>query len=91
MKCNETITANTYVYTLQMDHEKLLEKCPALVNRKSVILLHDNAELHMTKVTQEKILGAQMVYFASYSPDLAPWTFFNGKTFTLMMSKSIRP
>ncbi|GFX10795.1 histone-lysine N-methyltransferase SETMAR [Trichonephila clavipes] len=43
LKPNVTITADRYVQKLQRVQEKLLEKRSAFVNRKNVILLHDNA------------------------------------------------
>ena len=90
---NETVTGDVYVQQLQRVQEKLLEKRPALVNRKNVILLHDNAKPHTARVTQEKILelGWSVLPHPPYSPDLAPTdyhlfcslqNFLNGKTFT---------
>jgi hypothetical protein len=39
-----------YVQQLQIIHEKLLDKCLAIiVNRKNVSLLHDNARPHTEK------------------------------------------
>ena len=65
---NETITADLYVQKLQRVHQSLLEKRPALVNRKYVVLLHDNARPHTATVTQENIVLSH----PPYSPDLAP-------------------
>ena len=50
----------------------MLEKRPALVNRKNV--LHDNARLHTARVTQEKILELDwsVLLHLLYSPGLAP-------------------
>ncbi|GFV62528.1 histone-lysine N-methyltransferase SETMAR [Trichonephila clavipes] len=47
---------------------------PALVNRKNVILLHDNTRPHTAKVTQEKIieLGWSVLPHPSYFLDLSP-------------------
>lgn len=92
LKSNLTITADRYVQQLQRVQEKLHEKRPALVNRKNVILLHDNARPHTARVTQEKILelGWSVLPHPPYSPDLAPTdyhlfcslqNFLNGKTF----------
>ena len=36
-------------------HKKLVVMCPAMVNSKSPILLHDNANLHVARETLEKI------------------------------------
>lgn len=92
LKSNLTITVDRYVQQLQRVQEKLHEKRPALVNRKNVILLHDNARPHTARVTQEKILelGWSVLPHPPYSPDLAPTdyhlfcslqNFLNGKTF----------
>lgn len=37
---NVTLPTDTYVRQLQ---DKLEEKCPVIVNRKSIVLPHDNA------------------------------------------------
>ncbi|CAK9809291.1 Histone-lysine N-methyltransferase SETMAR [Anthophora quadrimaculata] len=77
---------------MQRVEERLHEKHPALVNRKNVILLHDNVRPHTARVTQEKILelGWSVLPQPLYSPDLAPTdyhlfcslqNFLNGKTF----------
>ena len=42
LKSNLTITADTYVQQMQRVKEKLYEKRSAPVNRKNIILLHDN-------------------------------------------------
>ncbi|XP_054005260.1 histone-lysine N-methyltransferase SETMAR-like [Hylaeus anthracinus] len=81
-----------YVQQLQRVLEKLHEKRPALINRRNVILLHDNARPHTARVTQEKILelGWSVLPHPPYSPNLAPTgyhlfcslqNFLNGKTF----------
>ena len=86
------MNGEVYAQQLQRVQEKLLEKRPVLVNRKKVILLHDNARPHTAKVTQEKIieLGWSVLPHPPYSPDLAPTdyhlfcslqNFLNGKTF----------
>ncbi|CAK9820139.1 Histone-lysine N-methyltransferase SETMAR [Anthophora quadrimaculata] len=91
LKSNLTITADRYVQQLQRVQKKLHVKRPALVNRKNVILLHDNARPHTARVTQKKILelGWSVLPHLPYSPDLAPTdyhlfcslqNFLNGKT-----------
>jgi histone-lysine N-methyltransferase SETMAR len=69
-----TITAAVYADQLQNLSDALKEKRPALVNRKGVILLHDNARPHTAKLTREKIreLGWEVLPHPPYSPDIAP-------------------
>ena len=71
---NETVTADLYIQQLQLVHQSLLKKRPALVNRKNVVLLHDNARPHAARVTLEKVLelGWPVLPHPPYSPDLAP-------------------
>ena len=49
-------------------------KHPALVNRKGLILLHDNAQLHIAKPILQKLneLGYETLPHPPYSPDLSP-------------------
>ena len=68
LKSNLTITVDAYVQQLQRVKEKLYEKRPALVNRKNIILLRDNARPHAARATQEEIL--ELGWF-----HLTPWTF----------------
>ena len=48
-------TVNSEVYCQQLDRlqEALMAKRPALVNRNGVVLQHDNARPHTSKMTQE--------------------------------------
>jgi len=71
---NQTITAEIYSQQLQRLREALLNKRPAMVNRKGVILLHDNARPHVAKMTQKKIqeFGWEVLPHPPYSPDIAP-------------------
>ena len=73
----KTITAVSYSQQLTLVHQKLLVKQPALVNRKGVILLHDNAKPHISKVTQAKLkeLKFEVLPHPPYSPDLVPTDF----------------
>ena len=55
-------------------YEKLKEKYPSLTNRKRVFLQEDNAKLHTTNRTKEKIVeleGIELLPHPAYSPDLA--------------------
>lgn len=74
---NSTITAASYVEQLVRVHESLVKKHPALVNRKGIILLHDNARPHVAKLSRERIkeFGWEVLLHPPYSPDLAPSDF----------------
>lgn len=89
----ETITADKYCTELEEMHRKLIIKHPAMTNRHGVILLHDNARPHISKVTLNKLkdLKYETLPHPAYSPDLAPTDyhlfkhldhFFSNKTFT---------
>lgn len=73
----ETITAETYCKEIDEMHSKLQVICPALVNRKGPILLHDNARPHVAQKTLQKInnLGYEILPHPPYSPDLSPTDF----------------
>lgn len=70
----ETITAENYGQQIDEMHQKLQRMCPALVNRKGPILLHDNARPHVAQSTLQKLneLGYQTLPHPPYSPDLSP-------------------
>ena len=70
----QTIKVDVYCAEIDEVQAKLRETEPALVNRKGVILLHDNARPHTAKKTQEKIakLGWEVLPHPPYSPDLSP-------------------
>lgn len=89
----ETINAEVYSAQLQNLSDALKEKRPGLVNRKGVILQHDNARPHTAKFTRDKIrqLGWEVLPHPPYSPDIAPsdyhlfrslQDFLDGKRFT---------
>jgi len=71
---NSTVDSNVYCQQLDIVNYALLKKYPALVNRRRVLLLHDNARPHVSKVTQNKIkdLGWEVLPHPPYSPDIAP-------------------
>jgi histone-lysine N-methyltransferase SETMAR len=74
LKVGETITADVYCQQLQRASQALLNKQPALVNRRQVLLLHDNAPAHTAKKTQGEIrkLNWEVLPHPPYSPDLSP-------------------
>ena len=68
---------NSEVFCLQLErmHYKLAKKYPALINRKNVLLHHDNARPHTSRMTKQKITelpGIELIPHPAYSPDLAP-------------------
>ncbi|XP_065645670.1 histone-lysine N-methyltransferase SETMAR-like [Hydra vulgaris] len=73
----QTITGLVYSAQLQRVHDLLLVKQPALVHRRGVLLLHDNARPHTARVTQDKLqsLGWESLPHPPYSPDLSPTDF----------------
>ena len=64
----------TYTSSIYSTSISLFKKCPALINWKNVVLLHDNARPHTARVTQEKILELDWPFLPHppSSPDLAP-------------------
>ena len=73
----QTINADLYCEQLDRVNQSLIENYPAIVNRKGVILQHDNARPHCAKRTMEKIneLGWEVLPHPPYSPDIAPSDF----------------
>lgn len=90
---NPTITPEDYSCHLDKLNDFLKQKRPELVNRKGVVFHQDNARLHTSLVTRQKLLelGWDILPHPAYSPDLAPsdyylfqslQNFLDGKTFT---------
>lgn len=77
LNTGETITAETYCQEIDKMHRKLQNLCPALVNRKGPILLHDNARPHIAMPTLRKLqeLKYETLPHPPYSPDLSPTDF----------------
>lgn len=69
-----TIDSDAYCRELEEMHHKLEQTQPALVNRKGVVLLHDNARPHVSVQTARCIreLGYEVLTHPPYSPDLSP-------------------
>jgi histone-lysine N-methyltransferase SETMAR len=73
-KPGSTITADVYCSEIEAVHQKLLESYTALVNRKGVLLLHDNARPHIALSTRQKLkeVGWEILPHPPYSPDISP-------------------
>ena len=52
---NQTINSNKYCSQLDQLKAALNEKCPKLVNRKRIIFHQDNARLHVSLMTKQKL------------------------------------
>jgi histone-lysine N-methyltransferase SETMAR len=70
-------STNVEVYSQQLEkmYTVLLEKYPALVNRKRVLLQQDNASPHTAKKTLQKLEeleGIELLPHPAFSPDLEP-------------------
>ena len=70
----QTVDGPYYCQQLDQLHHRMITDRPALVNRKGVILHHDNARPHTAGITQLKIasLGWEVLPHPPYSPDIAP-------------------
>ena len=89
---NQTINSNKYCSQLDQLKVALDEKHPELVNRKYIIFHQDNARLHVSLMTRQKLLqlGWEVLIHPPYSPDIASSDFhwfwslqnsLNGKNF----------
>jgi hypothetical protein len=75
MNLCQTAVRSTRRYILNKMYGGFLEKYPALVNRKRVLLQQDNARPHMAKKTLQKIeelKGTELLPHPGFSPDLEP-------------------
>jgi len=72
-----TITGQTYANTITALREAIKEKSRGKLSA-GVLLLHDNAPLHMSAKSQAAIRQCefQQLYHPHYSPDLAPSDYF---------------
>ena len=70
-----TINSDLYSEQLRKVCQVVRERYPALVNRRRLLLQHDNARPHTSRTTRRAIqeLGCiQVLPHPAYSPDLAP-------------------
>uniref|UniRef100_A0AAF5DET3 Mos1 transposase HTH domain-containing protein n=1 Tax=Strongyloides stercoralis TaxID=6248 RepID=A0AAF5DET3_STRER len=74
LESGQTITEDFYCDQLERVNRALINKYPALANRKGVILQHDNVKPHSSKKSLDKIkeLGWEVLPHPPYSPDIAP-------------------
>jgi len=74
LNIGQTITADIYCQQLDRLHDRLVKLRPSLVNRRGIVLQHDNAKPHTAKITREKLkkFGWDVLPHPSYSPDIAP-------------------
>ncbi|GFV52974.1 histone-lysine N-methyltransferase SETMAR [Trichonephila clavipes] len=70
LKSGETVNADLYCEQLDGLNQSLIEKYPAIINRKGVILQHDNARPRCARKTLEKIMDWGGRYFTEKPIDL---------------------
>ena len=89
------INSNKYCSQLDQLKAALHEKYPELVYRKRIRFYQDNARLHVSLMTRQKLLqlGCEVLIHPPYSPDIAPSDFhlfrslqnsLNGKNFNFL-------
>lgn len=69
------VTGDLYAEQLERVHAVLVQKYPALTNRKRVLLQHDNAPAHRSRKVQAKLAELdcmEVLPHPAYSPDVAP-------------------
>jgi histone-lysine N-methyltransferase SETMAR len=78
LRRGQTITADVYCKEIEEVHRKLLQTRAALVNRKGVLLLHDNARPHVAEITRAKLneLSWEVLPHPPYSPDISPCDYY---------------
>ena len=74
LKPNEKLDSEKYCQQLDNLKSAVQKKRPAMLNRKDVILHHDNARPHAALGTRQKIaeVGWEILSHPPYSPDIAP-------------------
>jgi len=55
IQASETITTKKYYAEIEEMQKKLLVMCPGMVNKKTPILLHNNARPHVVHETLERL------------------------------------
>ena len=83
----ETITAKSYCREIDVMHEKLMKKQPALLNRNGAILPHDNARPHKASITVDKLTSLQygILPYPPYSPDISPTDYYLFRNYELFL------
>ena len=71
---NQMINSNKYCSQLDQVKTALDEKRPELVNRKRILFHQDNARLHVSLMTRQKLLQLswEVLIHPPYSSDIAP-------------------
>lgn len=70
IKRNEILKGYSYVNQMERIYKILIEKRPALANKKTLFLLRDKARLHTTRITQGRKRGNRWSVL-SHSPYLS--------------------
>ena len=74
LSSNQTINSELYCEQLQRLQQAIERKRPELINRRDIVFHHDNARLHTSLMTRQKLreLGWEILMHLPYSPDIAP-------------------
>uniref|UniRef100_A0A1I7X6A8 Glyco_hydro_38N domain-containing protein n=1 Tax=Heterorhabditis bacteriophora TaxID=37862 RepID=A0A1I7X6A8_HETBA len=89
----KTMTAEKYCYDIDKMLQGLQLLCPALVNRKGPILLHNNAPPHVSQMTLQKLnkLAYETLSYPTYSRDFSPTDYHIFKAFRQLPAREVRP
>ncbi|KAF2362312.1 Transposase type 1 [Trinorchestia longiramus] len=93
LNVNQSIAAEVYCNQLDEMHTHLQKMWPALVNRRSPILLHDNARPHVARMTLQKLtdLRYETLPHSLHSPDLFPTDYYFFKHLdTFLSNETVR-
>ena len=74
---NQMINSNKYCSQVDQLKAALDEKCPELVTRQRILFHQDNARLHVSLMTRQKLLqlGWKVIIHLPHSPDIATSDF----------------